>query len=66
VTKPPGVRGATVTLSTFLFTMALAAMGLRDRRLSRLYAEGLHPAILGGLAFLFIAAFSLTLIKFAG
>lgn len=65
VSIPEGVRGATVTLSTFLLTIALAAMGL-ETDVSKLYAQGLRPAILGALAFLFIAAFSLALIKFAG
>ncbi|WP_454652726.1 YeiH family protein [Bradyrhizobium liaoningense] len=64
-TIPPGVRGVAVTLSTFLLTMALAAMGL-ETDVSRLYAEGFRPAILGGLAFLFIATFSLTFVKLLG
>jgi uncharacterized integral membrane protein (TIGR00698 family) len=62
---PAGLRSATITLSTFLLTMALAAMGL-ETDISKLYAEGLRPAMLGGLAFLFIAGFSLILIKLAG
>lgn len=62
---PAEVRGATVTLSTFLLTVALAAMGL-ETDVSRLYAQGLRPAILGALAFLFIATFSLALIKLTG
>lgn len=65
VTLPQEVRGATVTLSTFLLTVALAAMGL-ETDVSKLYAQGLRPAILGGLAFLFIATFSLALIKLTG
>ncbi len=56
---------AMVALSTFLLTIALAAMGL-ETDVSKLHAQGLRPAILGALAFLFIAAFSLALIKFAG
>ncbi|WP_448032377.1 YeiH family protein [Bradyrhizobium liaoningense] len=65
VSIPAGLRSATITLSTFLLTMALAAMGL-ETDVSKLYAEGLRPAILGGLAFLFIATFSLILIKLVG
>ncbi|MGY4310849.1 putative integral membrane protein (TIGR00698 family) [Bradyrhizobium sp. JR3.5] len=65
VTIPADARSATVTLSTFLLTIALAAMGL-ETDVSRLYAKGLRPAILGGFAFLFIAAFSLTIIKLMG
>lgn len=53
------------TLTAFLLTVALAAMGL-ETDVARLYAKGLRPAILGALAFLFIATFSLTLIKLAG
>ena len=65
VTIPAGMRDATITLSTFLLTIALAAMGL-ETDISKLYAQGLRPAILGALAFLFIATFSLVLIKFMG
>lgn len=65
VMLPAEVRAATVTLSTFLLTVALAAMGL-ETDVSRLYAQGLRPAILGALAFLFIATFSLALIKLTG
>lgn len=65
VTLPHEMRGATVTLSTFLLTVALAAMGL-ETDVSKLYAQGLRPAILGALAFLFIATFSLALIKLTG
>lgn len=65
VTIPADLKSATITLSTFLLTIALAAMGL-ETDVRRLYAQGLRPAILGGLAFLFIATFSLTLIKLMG
>ena len=65
VTIPAELRSATVTLSAFLLMIALAAMGL-ETDISKLYAQGLRPVILGGLAFLFIAAFSLTLIKLMG
>lgn len=65
VTIPAGMKDATITLSTFLLTVALAAMGLKTD-ISKLYAQGLRPAILGALAFLFIATFSLALIKFMG
>ncbi|WP_187435853.1 YeiH family protein [Bradyrhizobium hipponense] len=65
VTIPSEMRDATITLSTFLLTIALAAMGL-ETDISKLYAQGLRPAILGALAFLFIAIFSLALIKLMG
>lgn len=43
----------------------LAAMGL-ESDVSKLYAKGFHPAILGAFAFLFIATFSFILIKLMG
>jgi uncharacterized membrane protein YadS len=48
-----------------LLSVALAAMGL-ETDVSRLYAKGIRPAILGALAFLFIATFSFILIKATG
>jgi uncharacterized integral membrane protein (TIGR00698 family) len=65
LTIPDGDRKIIVTLTTVLLTIALAAMGL-ETDISKLYARGLRPAILGALAFLFIAAFSLLLIKLTG
>jgi uncharacterized integral membrane protein (TIGR00698 family) len=62
---PIEARKVIVTLTTFLLSVALAAMGL-ETDLAKLYAKGIRPAILGALAFLFIAAFSLMLIKFLG
>jgi uncharacterized integral membrane protein (TIGR00698 family) len=61
----PDARKMIVTLTTFLLSVALAAMGL-ETDISKLYARGLRPAILGALAFLFIASFSLVLIKLVG
>jgi uncharacterized membrane protein YadS len=54
-----------VTLTAFLLSIALAAMGL-ETDIAKLCAKGIRPAILGALAFLFIATFSLTLIKLTG
>jgi uncharacterized membrane protein YadS len=51
-----------VTLTTLPLFVALAAMGL-ETDISRLYAKGRRPAILGAFAFLFIVAFCLVLIK---
>src|SRR5262249_22949061 len=65
VTIPDADRKLVVTLTTLLLTIALAAMGL-ETDISKLYARGFRPAILGALAFLFIAAFSLLLIKLVG
>jgi uncharacterized integral membrane protein (TIGR00698 family) len=62
---PVEARKAIVTLTSFLLSVALAAMGL-ETDVAKLYAKGLRPAILGALAFLFIATFSLTLIKLLG
>ena len=62
---PVDARKAIVTLTTFLLSVALAAMGL-ETDVAKLYAKGIRPAILGALAFLFIATFSLALIKLLG
>ena len=50
---------------TFLLSIALAAMGL-ETDIAKLASRGLRPALLGAFSFLFIAAFSLTLIKLTG
>jgi uncharacterized integral membrane protein (TIGR00698 family) len=62
---PADARRAIVALTTFLLTVALAAMGL-ETDILKLYAKGIRPAVLGALAFLFIATFSFTLIKLIG
>jgi len=62
---PVDARKAIVALTSFLLSVALAAMGL-ETDVAKLYAKGIRPAILGALAFLFIATFSLTLIKLLG
>jgi uncharacterized integral membrane protein (TIGR00698 family) len=62
---PADARRAIVALTIFLLTVALAAMGL-ETDISKLYAKGIRPAILGALAFLFIATFSFILIKLIG
>jgi len=54
-----------VALTTFLLTMALAAMGL-ETDIRKLRAKGLRPLFLGLAAFLFIATFSLMLVKLVG
>ncbi len=51
--------------TTFLLSVALAAMGL-ETDIRKLTAKGIRPALLGALAFLFIAGFSLALIKLFG
>ena len=65
VAIPADARKAIITLTTFLLSVALAAMGL-ESDVSKLYAKGIRPAILGALAFLFIATFSFILIKLMG
>jgi uncharacterized membrane protein YadS len=57
---PADARRAIVAL-----TVAHAAMGL-ETDISKLYAKGLRPAVLGALAFLLIAIFSFMLIKLIG
>lgn len=52
-------------VTTFLLSIALAAMGL-ETDIRKLTARGFRPALLGALAFLFIASFSLFLIKLWG
>lgn len=61
-TVPPEARGVIVPATTFLLSMALAAMGL-ETDLAKLKAKGVRPFILGLSAFLFIAGFSLMLVK---
>lgn len=62
VTIPPDVKAFIVTITTILLTMALAAMGL-ETDIAKLRAKGLRPLALGAAAFLFIATFSLMLVK---
>jgi len=62
VTIPAEARTSLVAATTFLLSMALAAMGL-DTDIRKLRARGLRPLALGAAAFLFIAGFSLMLVK---
>ena len=62
VVIPPETRSLVVTATTFLLSMALAAMGL-ETDIRKLYAKGLRPLLLGAGAFLFISGFSLLMIK---
>jgi uncharacterized integral membrane protein (TIGR00698 family) len=65
VTIPADIRAWIVAATTFLLSVALAAMGL-ETNIGKLAAKGFRPALLGAFAFLFIAGFSLTLIKLMG
>jgi uncharacterized integral membrane protein (TIGR00698 family) len=65
VAIPAEAKTTIVMSTTVLMSMALAAMGL-ETDFSKLRAQGFKPALLGAVAFLFIATFSLTLIKLIG
>jgi uncharacterized integral membrane protein (TIGR00698 family) len=62
VTIPADAKAWIAAATTFLLSVALAAMGL-ETNIGKLTARGFRPALLGAFAFLFIAGFSLTLIK---
>jgi uncharacterized membrane protein YadS len=62
VALPPAVQTRVVAFTTFLLSIALAAMGL-ETDIGKLKAEGLRPLLLGAGAWLFIASFSLLLVK---
>jgi uncharacterized integral membrane protein (TIGR00698 family) len=62
VTIPGTLKPAIVAATTFLLSMALAAMGL-ETDIRKLRAKGLRPLLLGLGSFLFIATFSLVLVK---
>ncbi|WP_425531972.1 YeiH family protein [Ancylobacter koreensis] len=62
ISIPAEAKAALVWLTTFLLSMALAAMGL-ETDFAKLRAKGLRPFLLGLAAFAFIAVFSLVLVK---
>ncbi|POR52671.1 putative integral membrane protein (TIGR00698 family) [Bosea psychrotolerans] len=62
VSVPAETKSLIVLATTFLLSMALAAMGL-ETDIRKLKAKGLRPLLLGLVAFLFIATFSLALVK---
>jgi uncharacterized integral membrane protein (TIGR00698 family) len=62
VTIPTEGRSAVVQLTTLMLSMALAAMGL-ETDFAKLIAKGIRPFLLGLSAFVFIAGFSLMLVK---
>lgn len=59
---PPDVKHVIVPVTTFLLSVSLAAMGL-ETDIMKLKAKGLRPLLLGAASSLFIAGFSLALIK---
>ncbi|MFN3623541.1 MAG: YeiH family protein, partial [Hyphomicrobium sp.] len=62
---PAEAKGWTAATTTFLLSISLAAMGL-ETDIAKLRAKGARPLMLGAAASLFIAAFSLGLIKLMG
>lgn len=62
VTMPAEMKAALVLATTFMLSMALAAMGL-ETDIAKLRAKGVRPFLLGLAAFVFIALFSLALVK---
>ncbi len=57
IAVPSPDKALIATVTTFLLSVALAAMGL-ETDIRKLKAKGLRPALLGTLAFIFIASFS--------
>jgi uncharacterized integral membrane protein (TIGR00698 family) len=62
ITVAPQEKAQIVTLTNFLLSMALAAMGL-ETDFAKLRREGFRPLALAACAWLFIAGFSLILVK---
>jgi uncharacterized integral membrane protein (TIGR00698 family) len=62
IAVPAEAKAGIVTTTTFLLSMALAAMGL-ETDIAKLRAKGLRPLLLGFAAFVFIAGFSLMLVQ---
>jgi len=62
ITVAPAEKAQIVTLTNFLLSMALAAMGL-ETDFAKLKREGLKPLALAACAWMFIAGFSLALVK---
>lgn len=62
VVIPADVKNVIVPVTTFLLSVSLAAMGL-ETDIMKLKAKGLKPLLLGAASSLFIAGFSLALIK---
>jgi uncharacterized integral membrane protein (TIGR00698 family) len=62
ITIPADIKGWLVTLTVFLLSVALAAMGL-ETDIAKLRAKGLRPLLVGAASWIFISLFSLALIK---
>jgi uncharacterized integral membrane protein (TIGR00698 family) len=59
---PPPAKSEIVTATTFLLSVALAAMGL-ETDIGKLRLKGLRPLLLGLVATLFISGISLLLVR---
>ena len=59
---PPALHDALVLATSFLLTVALAAMGL-ETDIRKLQAKGVRPLALGALAWLFISGLGLGLVE---
>ena len=62
ISVAPAEKAEIVILTNFLLSMALAAMGL-ETDFAKLKSEGLRPVALAACAWIFIAGFSLALVK---
>jgi len=62
VAIPGEIKQMIVLATTFMLTVGLAAMGLQTN-VSAIRSRGLRPLLLALSAFVFIACFSLTLVK---
>ena len=65
VPVPAEIKAPIASVTSFLLSMALAAMGL-ETDIRKLRAKGLRPLLLGLAASLFIAGFTLALVSLAG
>ena len=65
VAIPAALHDALVTLTAFLLSAALAAMGL-ETDVRKLRAKGLRPLLLGAAAWIFISCFGLSMVLAAG
>jgi uncharacterized integral membrane protein (TIGR00698 family) len=65
ISIPVEISGRLVTLTNFLLSMALAAMGLQAN-IGKLRAEGWRPLALGAFGWIFIAAFGYAMLKLFG
>jgi len=64
VSLPTDIRGGILSVTTFLMSMALAALGLQAH-VSRLKAKGMRPLALGAMGTVLIVGLSLGLVKLA-